>query len=480
MSNAIKAKTKERTALKLVTKYADEYLLLEKANQQLMRENNDLKTTLRINKDIIQGYILNSLKDKNSFIIKKQNEEISYISSRLNDVVNELNQSKQLVAFTKNTANRFESELELANRKLFILENALQEKENIIKAFYDSDINKKRALVSKLSNDKKIPIRKSAKIQEKETKKKDTNNHQRINSEIIYLASPNCILNQIHTELALVQEENNRLKKEICLLKDKVSSKESAIKLLELKIKEKNANLNKQKEKEKVRSNINEKAININNKITIKERDKNYILFKQLEDNSEMNILQVKGINTEEEWRQTLKLNDMSQDEYNRLTRLQLMKKPCAIIESLYKILNEKNDYLKLILQENKRLVSSNLKLNKVNMEQSYKLSSSFQANNQRNQLQENSSIAYLSTYCNGCSLKLTDNNHDNTTMEINNSNTFGSEEQNRTIIQNVNINNISMSSSLNSNDFRIGIALDQFDLLSELSNKKYRVNTKE
>lgn len=495
MSNAIKAKAKEKTALKLLTKYAEEYHTLEKINQELAKQNNDLKTTLKINKDIIEGYILKGIKDKNSFLIEKQNEEISYISTRLNEVVNELNKSKQLMAMTQNTAKKFENELEAAKRKVFVLENAMQEKENIIKGFYENELhnryNRKRSPCNKIGNDKKIPIVKQPNIVDRDNRKKDSanvhnsssNHHQRINSEIIYIASPNCILNQIHSELAFVQDDNNRLKKEIHLLKEKIALKENGIKLLEMKIKESNADISNQKDKDQDQeSNKNKlkakgKGIEANNQITNKAN----ILFKQLEDNSELNILQIKAINTDEEWRHTLKSNDMTQDEYNRLTRLLLMKKPCAIIDALNKILSEKNEYLKVILQENKRLISSNLKLNKVNMEQSYKLSSSFQINNKRNQFQENSSSAYLSTYCNGCSLKLNDNNQENTNTEVQHLNTFESEEheeQNRTIIQNM--HNISMSSSLNSNDFRIGIALDKFDLLSELSNKKYRINTKE
>ena len=52
-------KNEKQTALRLLGKYADEYHVLQRKTQELIQENNDLKSNLKINKEIIDSFFQN-------------------------------------------------------------------------------------------------------------------------------------------------------------------------------------------------------------------------------------------------------------------------------------------------------------------------------------------------------------------------------------------------------------------------------------
>lgn len=69
-------KYEKDTALKLLNKYADSYKVLEEENKILRAEIIDLRTNLKINKDIIQGFFqMNNSEERSQFYVTKLNEE---------------------------------------------------------------------------------------------------------------------------------------------------------------------------------------------------------------------------------------------------------------------------------------------------------------------------------------------------------------------------------------------------------------------
>lgn len=66
----------KKTALKLLSKYADSYNILKDENKHLRAEIVDIKTNLKINKEIIHGFFQhNNIDDQNNFYLSKLKEE---------------------------------------------------------------------------------------------------------------------------------------------------------------------------------------------------------------------------------------------------------------------------------------------------------------------------------------------------------------------------------------------------------------------
>jgi cell division protein FtsB len=134
----------KKIALRLLNKfernknrYADSYKGLEEENKILRGEIKDLKTTLKINKGIIEDFVKNTnLNEKNSSYIDKLKEE----NKTLNEFVSKLTKEKEglikKLAFTEqitnDSLNRTREETNLLKSKIFIFENIISKKESII------------------------------------------------------------------------------------------------------------------------------------------------------------------------------------------------------------------------------------------------------------------------------------------------------------------------------------------------------------
>ena len=87
-------KNEKQTALRLLGKYADEYHVLQRKTQELIQENNDLKSNLKINKEIIDSFFQNinlDIKMKNIFQgLKKENHSLSSSLKECTKTISEL------------------------------------------------------------------------------------------------------------------------------------------------------------------------------------------------------------------------------------------------------------------------------------------------------------------------------------------------------------------------------------------------------
>ena len=164
----------KKTALKLINKYADSFNHIKEENKQLKLQIEDLNSNLKINKSIIEGFFSKlSSKEKESSIIShikqenfnlyNQNEQLRKKMEELNTKIN-INQQNYLESTTQ-----IKEENEHLKTKLFMMEQMLQKKENII--------NRNRT---------KLSLYKNGFV---------------YNQREIYVTNPSKLINQINNEL---------------------------------------------------------------------------------------------------------------------------------------------------------------------------------------------------------------------------------------------------------------------------------------
>ena len=180
----------KKTALKLINKYADSFNLIKDENKQLKIQIEDLKSNLKINKSIIEGFFskLNSKEKESSIIsqIKKENLNLYNQNEQLRKKIEDLNAKINI-----NQQNYLESTIQIKEEnehlktKLFMMEQVLQKKDNIINR-----------------NKKKLSLYKNGFI---------------YNQKEIYVTNPSKLINDINNELLTYKEMYS---KNIELLKD--------------------------------------------------------------------------------------------------------------------------------------------------------------------------------------------------------------------------------------------------------------------
>jgi len=131
--------SKERTAIKLANQYAEYYQQVENENKILKKEIEDKKTTIEINKTILADILNTSIKpaQKERLIIeglKKENvllnNTISYYSKENEDLKRRILNNP---SYSEINMNKMQKQIESLNNKIFLLENAILKKDNMIK-----------------------------------------------------------------------------------------------------------------------------------------------------------------------------------------------------------------------------------------------------------------------------------------------------------------------------------------------------------
>ena len=429
MFKNIEKEKNTETAIKLLNQYADSYYQLENQIKNLKQENKDLYQNLLINKEIIQNFFKNSTIDKKiNVLINKTKLENKILYSQIEQYKKEIKE----LTYSLNEMHNIKNELNIANNKLFIFQNLLSEKMNIIQ-----NLNKKI-----LSNKSKI----------------------KNNDNEIYIINPSIALNRMNDNLEHYKEVNNKLSKHIKTFKETLIKKEKEIKKLtnELNsLKKEISQFKQQKNNIEIISQLNQyNAMNTSigknklsktyNKINSndlfnslnytlnisKERKKLYNEIERLENinKSKKEIIE-KQFDLTSEWYDTLKHCNMTQEEYINYCNNKNTSKLTDVIEYLYKYVIDKNLQIKLLTEENDYLNSENLKLNRINLE----LVDEF---GKKKILKDNNS-----TFVN------VDNNLNN----------------------NLNINMMmdymkEVKQSVTSSEFREGMTLDQFDMISDVN----------
>ena len=164
---------------------------MEEDNKILRSEIIDLKTSLKINKCIIEEFLKNSSNiDLNIPYINKLKEEINNLSLIQNklkkekeELISKLNYAQQI---SNDTLNRIREECEILKSKMFIYDNLIIMKENIIENM--------RIKINKL---------------------KDSDSFNEIYEKEIYVIEPSIAVNQIYDELVLFKNVYLNLSKQI-------------------------------------------------------------------------------------------------------------------------------------------------------------------------------------------------------------------------------------------------------------------------
>ena len=424
------------TAIKLLNQYADSYHQLEEQINFLKKENKDLHQNLQINKEIIQTFFKKSpLEKKVDLFIEKTKEENKLLLNQISDLKNQNNKLSKYVM----QINKCKNDLEIATSKIFMFENLIIEKENII-----ANLNKRISLYK--AKDKKNPNE-------------------------IYIVNPSQVVNKINENLQLYKDINQKLTNHIKTLKLALSKKEKEITKMEkdlYRYKKEVSLFKQQKNNVDIISQLNQyQAMNSSlNRSTISKsqytihtqntdnfhtlnssksfnnlKGKKKSLYNEIErlENVNKNAKEIteKQFDLASEWYETLKHCNMTQEEYVNFCNNKLTIRLTDIIEYLYKFLIDKNIQIKLLSEENNYLNSENLNLNKLNLE--------------------------LQEQCEKIVKPLKDDN--STFVNIDNNITNN----------NININMMmdymkEVKQSMTSSEFRDGMIIDQFDINSELN----------
>ena len=413
----------KNTALRLCNKYAEEYKSLDLQLNSYKKENNDLRTNIQVQKEIINSFFSSQpFETKSKIIFSKQKEEIELLTNQLCEMAKRITKEREYYSSMKNKIELSFSVVEKENERIknenFILENLLQEKVSLIE--------KMRRNFRINSNNSKIEI--------KET----------------YITNPKTIINSLNNELCFYKEKNQSLMKEIEKMKKDISIRDKSIKQLERIITKYNINGNTVTYDKPSNPKLDDITTTTNNKLSKSESN---IFIKQLESFEEINRLKTKEYDYKKEWIDILKSCSVSANEYLSYSSNPQMKKICDIIEYLFKTLIEKNRQLSLVFKENESLNQANIKINKRNIELTTKLGE-FAFNNIHSSKSVNSTI--VPSYNNDSYIKSSSN----------------------ALYDKFNNTNESVTSS----EFNNGIVLDLFELESEMSTKnntKVNYNTK-
>ena len=412
-------KTKSnQTALKLINKYADRYKSLEEENNNLKREIKDLSQTLLINKEIIQKFIQNSsIDDKSQFMIEQQKKELS------------------LLIETKENLQKNNKEYQNRNNQLNCIKESLQQ-ENIIlnnKVFMFENIIKAKDNELLLLN-----------------RKKESPSNFFIETLI---TDPSVIVNKLNDELLLYKDIYNKQMKYIKQLKKSLEQseivndnieevchkyKQTIKSLLSKKLISRNELSDYQRTGPQLGISKSNKTLNYSSLSINSRRQTQLGLIQRLEDYEKKTSRKKNKISTESDWIEALRFCDMTQEEFYRYAKSKINEKLCSMIEYLYKLIVDKNNHLQLLIKENETLSIDNLRLNKNNLELIDELHPEIEEKN----------ISYIA------------NNEKESQEEETN---YNSKDFNKFFEQ--------IKESITSTEFNEGMAVDQFELESKMSN---------
>ena len=438
-------------SMDIINKYVEHLHTLEIKYKLLQQENNDLLQNLEINKQIIKNFFKNTPLDKKfKEVLSKMQEENKLLNEKINKLSNE---NKRLIITSSNT-NIYKNQLEVAKGKIFIFENILTEKENIIK-----DLNKQ--LESKINYENEI----------KEENNENNDNKVKVEKKYIheiYITEPNIAINNINDTLQIYKEVNINLSNQIKMLKETLEKKNEDLQKVSLELYNSqkeiseykqqknnadiisqlslNKDLSSSKNNKSSFSNTLENKNSITNNASSEMSKKKKSLYDEIERlegiKKSTKELNEKEFDLTSEWFDTLKHCNMSQEEYVNYCKNKKTQKLTDVIEYLYKYLIDKNLQIKLMDEENEHLNIENLRLNKENIE-----------------------------LCEECE-KIKKNDGNSTFVNVDNNITHN----------NININMMldymkEVKQTITSSDFVDGIVLDQLDFSSDFINNNNNNN---
>ena len=351
----IHKKEGQKTAIKLLNKYAESYNILKEEYKSLEDEVKDLRLNIKINKEIIADILnLNSpnynsktiTEKKLTNIISKLNEELNTIYSQCEKLSKEkLNLRNRLLKqeeLYKEVIDKLKSENENYSNKIFLFQQNLKEKNNIIEKLKLTAERYKEGI-----------------IYEKE----------------IFITQPSKLICQINDELFLYKSLYTRLINSIHQIREDKERYEN----LNEKLQTENSKLrhkyivsvysaNREKEtiltelsaiSQNTKKNDNDDIRTINTPLTNYNKEK---LKKKLD------TIYFNSKNAFNDFDEILKACGLNMKIYREISEQKENEKFIEIIEMLFKIILDKNTQISLLEKEIANLTVKNFELNKSNM----------------------------------------------------------------------------------------------------------------
>ena len=451
----------KKTALKLLNKYADNFYSLKEENTQLKIQIKDLNSNLKINKSIIDNFFskLNP-KEKESTIIskiKQENFDLYNQNEILRKNISELSNKIYMAQQTYlESTMRIREENEHLKNKIFMIEQVLQKKENLL--------NKNKKGIS-LYNKKEIYVTNPSKLiieinnelikckeknQKFEEMLKDARSViDKYEEQIMELQNENQLLRQEYknhifstnrereTLMSEIQKEriqlrsvtednakfrirrnNNKNGSDVYDVNSKIKGNKNNHKNgFKNNLKQINENIgkNNEKDKEKEKGKLSKikDIITTHGKYLITDtnrlkknremRKKNFIYGKNemeiYNDNYFLNEIEDKQYE-HEEFIEIVKSVGLTLEKYEQLTKVKYFSEFTEIIEMLLNLIKEKENVINILQRENDNLNANNFKINKDNMflfSQNIDLKKKLSILNEKNEQRQNNKNSLIS-----------------------------------------------------------------------------------
>ena len=381
------------TVLKLLNSYAESYKILENENKSLKQYISDLKTNLKVSKQIIDTFISKNSENKYQEIIlnlQKDNKNSSEINEELTK--KNLQLQKEFSKF-KEIISNLREEIEELKTKRFMLEESLIKKDSIIMA-------QKKGL----SKNQYIVIHPNKAIVKL--------NDELITYKLIYERISNYLkksdekIDKYETVIANLQTEKEQIQIQNKLKLYSVNRENE-----NLKYKLRNT-INTLNDDKSYRSTNTPKINNINlhfnsnhnenrNKLPLQSSEKSNKSNRSIEEDEFSKNSSFNNSFNNEEFKEILKQAGLSVEAYLLLSSNKMNTKLIDIIELMFKLISEKNMTIRILEIENENLNEKNVQLNEENISILSKKNNESMANNTSKITINNLNINSLNAYKN-------------------------------------------------------------------------------
>lgn len=350
----------KKVVMKLLNQYADSYQCLEKQNKVLQESIKDLKTNLKINKDIISNFLSKSTSTEiNKSIIAKLNSQVESLTKSNEDLTKQnlsLIQSQNAIS---QELSILKEEIESKSKTIFILEQSIIKKDNIIQTY------KKKSKVSTPPLVVLDPTKAIVSVND------ELMTYKAIYKKVSKYLQRNCEkINKYENLITDLQTENGKLRVQN-KLQQYSANREKETLLVKLK-----------EEFYSKTNNTNTNNTNVSdNNTCVSSYTRMGRMKLGLMDDKMRKKLMIAGTNKSvdqfdssnkydsEDFNDVLRMAGLSIDHYVLMSKNKLYSKLTDAIEFMHKMIVEKNMCINLLEIENESLNAKNYQLNKENME---------------------------------------------------------------------------------------------------------------
>ena len=352
----------KKVIMKLLNQYADSYQCLEKQNKVLQESIKDLKTNLKINKDIISNFLSKSTSTEiNKSIIAKLNSQVESLTKSNEDLTKQnlsLIQSQNAIS---QELSILKEEIESKSKTIFILEQSIIKKDNLIQTYKKKSkvstpplvvLDPTKAIVS--VNDELMTY----KAIYKKVSKYLQRNCEKINKYENLITDLQTENGKLRVQNKLQQYSANREKETLLVkLKEEFYSKTNNTNTNNTNVSDNNTCVSSYTRMGRMKLGLNTMDDKMRKKLMIAGTNKSV---DQFDSSNKYDS---------EDFNDVLRMAGLSIDHYVLMSKNKLYSKLTDAIEFMHKMIVEKNMCINLLEIENESLNAKNYQLNKENME---------------------------------------------------------------------------------------------------------------